>query len=318
MVAHRRSCHAGRPEEPGHRDRGGALDVVVEAADPVPVALEQGDRGLVGEVLELDARAGEDLLHSLDELIDEVEVLLARHAQVSRTGIERIREKGLVVGAHVEHHRQACLGRHAGARGVQGKLADGDPHAAHAQVAQPEDAFAIGDDDEPHVPFGPVAQDLGHAPLAAHADVQALGPAHDVAEALAGLAHGRRVDQRHVGRQVAAQQRVEEMLVAILQFREVDVPLQRGGLRIEVRPHAKQLRVESFHAVGQEPRDAKALALGLGEGRALVESRGVEDPPGVGRGHWPGTVVPTATIRRHDADHRCTDAFALRRQPHRG
>jgi len=106
-----------------------------------------------------------------------------------------------------------------------------------------------------------------------------------VPEPLAGLADRGCVDQRHDGGQVAAQERVEEVLVAVLQFGEVDVLLEGRGLRLEVRAHAQQLRLEPFHAIRQQPGDAQAFAFGFGEGRSLVESRGVQDPPGVGRGH---------------------------------
>ena len=47
---------AQRREDAGQRDRRGALDVVVEGADAVAVLLQQPERVVVGEVLELDQR----------------------------------------------------------------------------------------------------------------------------------------------------------------------------------------------------------------------------------------------------------------------
>ena len=52
---------AQRREQARQRDRGRALDVVVEHADAVAVLREQPERVLVGEVLELDQHAGQEL-----------------------------------------------------------------------------------------------------------------------------------------------------------------------------------------------------------------------------------------------------------------
>ena len=61
-------------EDAAEGDGGGALDVVVEAADAVAVALEQRGGVGQGEVLELDARVREHVLHGGDELLEELVV----------------------------------------------------------------------------------------------------------------------------------------------------------------------------------------------------------------------------------------------------
>ena len=81
------------------------------------------------------------------------------------TEVERIGEQGGIVGAHIEHHRQAMLGRDARAGRVERELADGDAHAVHAQIAQAQDPLPIGDHDHVDVLFGPVAE---HARRCAH------------------------------------------------------------------------------------------------------------------------------------------------------
>jgi hypothetical protein len=47
----------------------------------------------------------------------------------------------------------------AAAEGVQRELADRDAHAADTQVAQAEDALAVGHDDHIDLAIGPVRQD---------------------------------------------------------------------------------------------------------------------------------------------------------------
>ena len=60
---------------------------------------------------------------------------------------------------------------HAGAGRVERELADGDAHAVRAEVAEPEDALAVGDDDDARA-VRPVPQHLGDAPAVVGADEQ--------------------------------------------------------------------------------------------------------------------------------------------------
>ena len=105
------------------------------------------------------------LLHRLDELVDERIVLRAAHAVLAQAKIERVFEQSLVVGADVERDRQGQLRRHAGAGRVERQLADRDAHAADAQVAEPEDPLAIGHHDEAHVGLRPVGEQFAQPPL---------------------------------------------------------------------------------------------------------------------------------------------------------
>ena len=59
--------------------------------------------------------------------------------------------------------------------GVEGELADGDAHAVDAEVAEAEDALAVGDDNGAHVVLGPVLQDLVDVALVVDGDEKALG-----------------------------------------------------------------------------------------------------------------------------------------------
>ena len=72
LLRHPLAGDAQGRKDPGHRDRGRALDVVIEAAHLVPVVPEQPEGVVVGEVLELDDDSGERLLGGLDELVNEV------------------------------------------------------------------------------------------------------------------------------------------------------------------------------------------------------------------------------------------------------
>ena len=69
---------AQRREDARERDRGGALDVVVERGNALAVFLEQPECVVVREILELDHDAGKHFARCRDELLHELVVGLAR------------------------------------------------------------------------------------------------------------------------------------------------------------------------------------------------------------------------------------------------
>src|SRR5438876_7119930 len=142
----------------GQRDAGGALDVVVEGADLVAIARQDRDSVEISKILPLDAAFRVELLHSHHELVYKGEILFAAHAVLAQALIERVIEQNLIVRADVENDRQTVPRRHAGARGIERELADRDAHPAGAEVAETEDALAVGDHDEAHILFGPIGE----------------------------------------------------------------------------------------------------------------------------------------------------------------
>ncbi len=259
----------------------------LKRADAVAVLLQQPERVVVGEVLELDDHPGEDLLRRRDELVDQLVVRGAGDALLVQADVERIGEQLLVVGAHVEHDRQALRRVDAGAGGVERELADRDAHAVGAEVAQPEDALAVGDDDHRDVAVRPVAQDVGDAAPVVRADEQPARALEDVAELLAGEADRRRVDDRHHLVRIVDHDPEEQRLVAVVQRREVDELLEAGRLAAEVLEDPRHLLLLREHVRGQQAADAQRVALGLGERHALVQRRLAQQrgAPGKPRGN---------------------------------
>src|SRR5205814_9983091 len=140
-------------EDTGERDPRRALDVIIVGADLVAVARQYRHGVEVRKILPLDAAFRVERLHRRDELVDKFGVFGAAHPVLAKTEIERVLEQHGVVCADIEHDRQAILRRHAGAGGVERQLPDRDAHAAGAEIAEAEDALAIGDDDKAHILF---------------------------------------------------------------------------------------------------------------------------------------------------------------------
>jgi hypothetical protein len=273
LLGERHAGHAdGRQQGPGGH-RGGALDVVVEGAQAIAVALEQAAGVVVGEVLELQQDVGPAAHHRVDEQLDELVVGRAADPRAAPADVQRVGEALRVVGADVEEDRQRAAGVDAGAGGVERELADRDAHAAGALIAEAEDALAVADADHPHVVEPRAGEDLGDAGAVGPAQEQTARVAPDLREALAALADGRGVDQRQQLGRVAHEHGVEQGLVGVLEVAEEGVALERVVAGPQGAQAAGDLLLEVADVRRQQAVELEVGALGVGEGGALVEQR---------------------------------------------
>ena len=179
----------------------------------------------------------------------------------------------------------------ARARGVEDEFADGNGHAARALIAQAEDAFVVGDDDEPDVALAEVAEALGDLSAVVGAEEQAAGAAIDMAVLLAGQADRGGVDDRAEALEVLDEQPVEEDFVAVQQGDQADVLFQRVALLEDVLQFHGDLLLDGEHGRGQETLDAKLAAFGAREGGVFVLRSVAKDllaarPADVKGGFW--------------------------------
>jgi hypothetical protein len=114
----------------------------------------------------------------------------------------------------------------AGAGGVEDEFADGNGHATGPLIAEAEDAFIVGDDDEADVALAEVAEALGDLATVVGTKEQAARAAVDMAVLLAGEPHRGSVDNRGQTLKVLDEQPVEEDFVAIQQGDQADILLE--------------------------------------------------------------------------------------------
>ena len=189
-----------------------------------------------------------------------------------------------VVGADVQDDRQRSRRVDTPHQGVQRELADRDTHTASALITDAEDPLPVRDHDDVHLPVGAVPQQRADVVPVWIGDEQPAVPPVDVAELLARLPDGRRVQDRQHLFDVVEEEAVEEDLVGVLERPQVDVSSQVGLVCPErlIRPAA--LLVERLDYRRQQSVQPERLALGLGERGALVQERSLEqvDPPRAG------------------------------------
>ena len=215
--------------------------------------------------------------HGIDEGGDERVIGVAAHPFVLPADILRIVQMLAAVGADVEDDRQRRRRMQSGAGGVERELADRNAHAAGALVAEAEDALAVADDDGLDAVEARIGEDAADVGLVRVAEKQAAGLAENAGKLLAAETDRRRIDDRHHLFDVAGQQRVEQSLVAILQAAQEDVFLDIAAELAEGVEPALDLVVERGDVGRQQAVQLEGIALGLGEGRALVEQRIVEE-----------------------------------------
>ena len=237
--------------------------------------IEQPERVVVREILELDQHAGEHGPRGRDELFHERVVLGAAQPPLAQPDVIRVAHQLHVVGADVQYHRQAGVRVHARAGDVERELADRDAHPVRAEVAQPQYALAIGHDDDSGA-VRPVAQHPGDVSAVVGGDEHAAGALEDVAEALAGEPDRRRVDERLHLVDVVADDAEEQRLVAVVQRGQRDVLAEVVGQPPQVLEEARGLLLLREENVRQQPAQAEPVSFLLREGSALVQGRIVQ------------------------------------------
>ena len=234
-----------------------------------------------GEVLELDQRAGEDLLHRLHELVEQRVIGGPSEAWLRQPDVVRVRAKRLVFGPNVQHHRQSQRGIEAATGRVECQFPDRDPHPVRPEIAQSQDPLPVRDHDHPHPALGPVPEDVADATTVARGYVQPPRPSEDETELPACLPHCRRVEDGQQLGQVVHDRPVEEPLIAVEQCHEEQVLVERGVEASQVGQDSMFLLVLGEDPRGQQPSKAEHLSFHVGERRPLVEPRIVQDlhPP---------------------------------------
>ena len=229
LVAHLLTGHPQGCEHTGGRNGSRALNVVVERAQPVAKTCELGDRVGFQEIFPLQDGVRVHAHHGVDEAIDEVLILESPNPLVPQAEIQRVVQPIPIVRAHVEHDRQRQRWRDPGAGRVERELSGWDAHPADSLIAQPENAFPVGDDDDGRQPRVIPQNGLDLVALIVP-DVETARAAEDVRELLARFADDRRVDDRHHLVDVVMEETEEQRLVPVLQAGKVDVALERCRL----------------------------------------------------------------------------------------
>ncbi|KAG7144875.1 hypothetical protein HYQ46_006384 [Verticillium longisporum] len=200
-------------------DSSSALDVVVEAAVLVAVAVEVVESLLGVEVLKLHNHVGEHLSSSLHELVHERLLRLKRDALVTETEVEGVLEVVLVVGARVENDGQSLGGVDTSGT----RLAYRNANAVNAKITQTENARAVGNDTNLRFGVGPIPQHGADRLALLDGDVEGLGACVEGGVLEADVANGGGVDKRHELADVVDEDAVEEVHVLALEAREVQV-----------------------------------------------------------------------------------------------
>src|SRR6516165_9262013 len=163
LVAQRRPGEARCREQCTGRYGRSALNVVVERAQTVAIAFEDAPGIGSRKIFPLQQYMRPAPLHCRDKLLDKVVVVGTAQPLMAPADIDRTRQPLAVVGAGVEQNWQCRRRVQPGAGGVEGELADRDAHTAGALIAEPQNAFAVADDDRLDPVKAGVAKDVGDA-----------------------------------------------------------------------------------------------------------------------------------------------------------
>ncbi len=249
------------------------------------IAIQDPDGVVLFEVFPLQHRAWTDILDGTDEGLDEVVVFRPSQPRLAVTDVHRVRQKLLVVRAHVERHRQGVGRVYARAGGVEGQLPDRDAHSTGALIAQAQDPFVVGRHDQPDIVDGVpgarrlwprIAEKVGDAFDIGRRDPQAAWSTHDVAEGLTRSTDRGRVDDRHELLEVLEDDPIEQCLVAILQRRQADVALEVVALAADVLELEADLLLDLRRPRREQAAQTEDITFAVVEPRVLVQQGSLE------------------------------------------
>mmetsp|Transcript_14593 Transcript_14593/g.39044 ORF Transcript_14593/g.39044 Transcript_14593/m.39044 type:complete len:206 (-) Transcript_14593:360-977(-) len=187
-----------RRKDAGKRNCCSALDIIIEGAALVLIFGEQPRSIGLSEIFKLNQRARrETLLHRLDEFVDKLVVIFAANAVHVEATIVRIIAHSRSVASGIELNGKCVPGIDSTAAVVEQKFTNGNAHSVTAEIAQSENSFTVGDDDDAHVIFRPIVQ---HSQDGSFVLVRYVHPPRglkDVSPVLTSRADDGRVDQRH-------------------------------------------------------------------------------------------------------------------------
>ena len=156
-------------------------------------------------------------------------ILCAAQTPLRQANVKRIVQQFFVFRADVQGDGQRSGGIDARAGGVERQLAYGNAHPVDAQIAQTQNALAVGDHNHFYVIMGPVGNNFGDAPFVLSGDVEAAGAAENVGIFLTRLANGGCVDDGHHIFQIVHHQPVKQGFVAVFQANEVNIFFHIAG-----------------------------------------------------------------------------------------
>ncbi len=163
---------------------------VVEDAHLLAVPIQQTEGVAVAKVLKLHQHVRLPRRQRAHHLGHERVKLGARRPPPPQPLVVGVPQQRRVVGPDVDAQRQAARGVDAGGDRVQRDLALADAHPVGAQVAEPQDALAVGYDGDGDVPLAPGPQLLEDAAAVVEREVEAPGGDGQLVVALAGVADG--------------------------------------------------------------------------------------------------------------------------------
>ena len=258
------------------RHGGGALNVIVEAAQLVLVTVEHRHGVFLGKVFKLQQHLGPAALHRLNEGIHKLLVFFTGDPRVAPAHVHGIFQQLRIVGTRIQYYRQGVGRRNTATGGVQGQFADGNAHAADALVAQTQNTFTVGDHDNLDVLLGGVLQYVVDTIPVRVGNEQTPGATVDVGKLFTGLTHGRGIDDGHHLAQVILHQTVEQGLVGVLNVAQINMLVEivlKGGV-LFICP--RRLLFDGFDIVGQQAFQVERNTLFLGKSTAFVQQRGFQ------------------------------------------
>lgn len=201
--------HGGKQARQG--DGAGSLHVIIEGTDVLTVVFQNTPSVADAKVFPVQQRLRKESRGCLDIGIDKGIVALAAHSGMPIPQVERVIQQAFSIGADIQHYRNHARRVNTSSGGIDGQLANGDLDAPDAPIANTQDLFGIGGNNQVDVlrSSADIPQGRFDSLGVVNREIDAAWASVLVTVLLNRLCHGGIVDHRqHLG-EVVSEQPVE-------------------------------------------------------------------------------------------------------------
>ena len=192
-------------------------------------------------------------MYSLYKFVDQGVIFFAPDSLMPHPEVERVLLQLDIIGADIDGHRQTPGRMNPGTGGIKRQLTDRYAHPGNTQIAQPENAFTVGDHNDTNLFVGPILQDFRKPAFVFIGNKNAFRAAINMDKLLTSQADGRGVYDGHHLFEMIGQHPIKQGLVAILESHQKNVFLQVGRFAVVISHDPQHLLFHGIDSRRQEP-----------------------------------------------------------------
>ena len=216
MIFQLLACCTARSNQGAYRNCGSALNIIIETTDFIAVFFQQRHGIFLGKIFKLNQCLRPTAFHCCDDFIHKGIVFIPTDTWLAPSKIDRVIEKLLIIGPHINSDRQSIRWTDPATCGIQRQFSNRNPHPANPLIAQAQNTFTISDHDHLDVFTVDVVNNFINVFTVRIGNKHPAMTAVNIRKALTCLTHSRGIYNRHHFTEMVFNQVIKQRFVGVL------------------------------------------------------------------------------------------------------